>query len=82
MNENLPIKQSKNGQELPFKLGNYLVHLIYQNAKNEPNAKIICTMERLNLDLSSKPVHYVSYPPGRPYPNAPQQRQYPDQAQQ
>ena len=24
MNENMPIKQSKNGQEIPFKLGNYL----------------------------------------------------------
>lgn len=55
MNEDLPIKQSKNGQELPFKLGNYLVHLIYQNAKTEPQAKIICTLEKLNQDLLSKP---------------------------
>eukprot|EP00349_Pseudokeronopsis_sp_Brazil_P005839 CAMPEP_0202975576 /NCGR_PEP_ID=MMETSP1396-20130829/70183_1 /ASSEMBLY_ACC=CAM_ASM_000872 /TAXON_ID= /ORGANISM="Pseudokeronopsis sp., Strain Brazil" /LENGTH=32 /DNA_ID= /DNA_START= /DNA_END= /DNA_ORIENTATION= len=28
MNENLPVKQSKNGQELPFKLGNMLCQLL------------------------------------------------------
>ena len=52
MNDNLPIKQSKNGQELPFKHGNFLVNLIYQNAKADPqNSKVFTTLERLNQEL-------------------------------
>ncbi len=45
MNENMPIKQSKNGQELPFKLGNYLCHLIY-NYK-DPSTKIINELDSI-----------------------------------
>lgn len=56
MNEELPIKQSKNGQELPFKLGNFLVNLIYMNSKNDPQSKVFCSLEQLNIELLSKPL--------------------------
>jgi len=56
MNEDLPIKQSKNGQELPFKLGNYLVHLIYMNSKADPQSKFFYTLEQLNIELLGKPL--------------------------
>lgn len=46
MNEDMPIKQSKNGQELPFKMGNYLCHLIYN--QKDPNKKILCPLDKLN----------------------------------
>ena len=52
MNDDLPIKQSKNGQELPFKLGNFLVNLIYKNAAaDEANSKIFFTLDKLNIEL-------------------------------
>jgi hypothetical protein len=41
---------------LPFKLGNYLVNLIYKNAKADENSKIFITMEKLNIELMSKPL--------------------------
>lgn len=56
MNDDLPIKQSKNGQELPFKLGNFLVNLVYQNAKQDPTSKVFMTLERLNIELQAKPL--------------------------
>ncbi|CDW72390.1 cleavage and polyadenylation specificity factor cpsf30-like [Stylonychia lemnae] len=46
MNENMPIKQSKNGQELPFKLGNYLCYLIYH--QKDPKKQILTTLEVIN----------------------------------
>ncbi|TNV82731.1 hypothetical protein FGO68_gene3030 [Halteria grandinella] len=61
MNDELPIKQSKNGQELPFKLGNFLVNLIYKNAVADASAKVFLTLEKLNLELQSKPL--ISPPP-------------------
>jgi hypothetical protein len=45
MNENMPIKQSKNGQELPFKLGNYVCHLMYNF--EDPSKKIHTTLDKM-----------------------------------
>ena len=44
MNENMPIKNSKNGQELTFKLGNYLCHLIYNFS--DPSKKILVPLDK------------------------------------
>ena len=57
MNEELPIKQSKNGQELPFKLGNYLCYMIYGSGlKKEPESKILYPIEKINSIYNSKKV--------------------------
>lgn len=45
MNENMPIKNSKNGQELPFKLGNYVCYLLYNF--NDPSKKIFVDLETI-----------------------------------
>ena len=50
MNEDLPIKQSKNGQELPFKLGNYLCHLLYNSNQNDQSTKILCSLDKINYE--------------------------------
>ena len=50
MNEDLPIKQSKNGQELPFKHGNFLSNLIYNYRSPECDTKILVTLDKINQD--------------------------------
>jgi hypothetical protein len=54
MNDFLPIKQSKNGQELPFKLGNYLCYLIYNS--NIEGKKIITNIQ----DINKMPTHFFN----------------------
>lgn len=63
MNESLPIKQSKNGQELPFKLGNYLCYLIYHSTDPKtmthldptfPTTKVLVSLESINNEFKVK----------------------------
>lgn len=46
MNDYNPIRQSKNGQELPYKLGNYLCHLLYNF--EHPSKIVHCPLSNLN----------------------------------
>jgi YT521-B-like domain len=50
MNEDLPIKMSMNGQELPFKIGNFLCYTIY-NSQNSVN-KILCSLKKVNEEFN------------------------------
>ena len=54
MNEDLPIKQSKNGQELPFKLGNYLCYLLYNSKQSDLQTKVLCPISEINFEFTNK----------------------------
>jgi YT521-B-like domain len=50
MNEDLPIKQSKNGQELPFKYGNFLCNMIYTCKVPEYETRVLVGLDKINYE--------------------------------